>query len=105
VITSYDGYLRLYDARFQRLEKRKAPGGERPSSARFSPDGTAVAVGFHDTTAVNVLSGKDLSFRYAPDTSSVAKVNLHRVAWSRDGLLLYAGGRYEDQAGVFPVLQ
>jgi uncharacterized caspase-like protein/WD40 repeat protein len=105
VTASYDGYLRLYDTRFQRLEKRKAPGGERPYSARFSPDGTAVAVGFQDTTAVNVLSGKDLSFQYAPDTSSVAKVNLYRVAWSRDGLVLYAGGRYGDRSGVFPILQ
>jgi WD40 repeat protein len=105
VTASDDGSLRLYDARFQRLKKRKAPGGKRPSAARFSPDGTAVAVGFDDATAVNVLSGKDLSYRYAPDTSSVGKGNLRRVAWSRDGLLLYAGGRYQDRSGIFPVLQ
>jgi hypothetical protein len=64
-----------------------------------------VAVGFDDTTAVNVLSSEDLSFRYAPDTSGIAKVNLRRVAWSRDGLMLYAGGRYADPSGIFPVIQ
>ena len=28
-----------------------------------------------------------------------------RVAWSRDGQLLYAGGRYEDSSGIYPILQ
>jgi WD40 repeat protein len=105
VTSSYDGHMRLYDAQFKRIAKRKAPGGARPLAARFSPDGAAIAVGFNDTTAVNVLSGEDLSFRFASDTSSVAKVNLHRVAWSRDGLVLYAGGRYANHSGIFPVLQ
>ena len=72
---------------------------------RFSPDGTLVAVGFNDTTAVNVLAGEDLSFRYAPDTSSVANGNLSTVAWSRDGQRLYAGGRYSDSSGIHPILQ
>ena len=76
VTSSYDGYVRLYDAQFKRIAKRKAPGGERPFAVRFSPDGALVAVGFYDTTAVNVLAGEDLSFRYAPDTSSVANGNL-----------------------------
>ena len=105
VTSSYDGYVRLYDAQFKRIAKRKAPGGEQPFAVRFSPDGALVAVGFDDTTAVNVLAGEDLSFRYAPDTSSVANGDLSAVAWSHDGQRLYAGGRYRDSSGIHPILQ
>ena len=62
VTTCWDGYVRLYDANFTRLVRSKALGGTRPWAARFSPDGSTIAVGFSDTTAVNVLSGTDLSF-------------------------------------------
>lgn len=58
VSTSYDGYLRLYGADFKLITKRPAPGGKQPFTARFSPSGDQVAVGFGDTTAVNVLSGE-----------------------------------------------
>jgi hypothetical protein len=100
-----DGFVRLYDANFRRLAQRRAPGGKRPFAVRFAPDGTEVAVGFQDTTAVNVLSGEDLSFRYAPDTSGVNNGNLARVAWSRDRRLLYAGGQYRDRTGIHFILQ
>ena len=93
VTTADDGYLRRYDARLRLIAKEKAPGGKEPSAVRFSPDGQEIAVGFDDTTAVNVLSGKDLAFRFAPDNQGVVgNGNLGSVAWSADGLRLYAGG-------------
>ncbi|WP_089727260.1 caspase family protein [Candidatus Thiosymbion oneisti] len=101
VTTSYDGYLRLYDERFRLVAKQKASGGERPFLARFSPDGKRIAVGFHDTTAVDVLSATDLGFLYRPDTSGVGNGNLMSVAWSQDGLYLYAGGRYNRDGNYF----
>ncbi len=54
VTTSYDGALRLYrweNKQLTLLAKRSAPGGSRPFAARFSPDGTQIAVGFADTPA------------------------------------------------------
>jgi len=99
VTTCFDGYVRLYDRNVQRIARVKAPGGTLPYAARFSPDGQLVAVGFNDTTAVNVLSGDDLGFRYAPDTTGVDNGTLSKVAWSRDGRFLYAGGRYDDAEG------
>ena len=95
VTTSNDGYLRRYDARFRLIAKEKAPGGKEPSAVRFSPDGQEIAVGFDDTTAVNVLSGKDLAFRFAPDTQGVDNGCLGSVAWSSDGRTIYAGGNYQ----------
>ena len=97
VTTSYDGYLRRYDASFHLTAKVNAPGGKQPYAIAFSPDGRSVAVGFEDTTAVNVLDGSELKFLFAPDTQGVGNGNLGRVAWSADGRRLYAGGRYQKQ--------
>ncbi len=97
VTTSYDGYIRRYDAHFRLTAKVNAPGGKQPSGVAFSPDGRSVAVGFRDTTEVNVLSGLDLTFLFAPDTQGVGNGNLSSVAWSADGSRLYSGGAYQKQ--------
>lgn len=102
VTTSYDGFVRLYSSTFHLLAKQQAPGGIRPFGVAFSPDGSQVAVGFADSTKVAVLSGQDLSFRFAPDTTAVTNGNLSKVAWSADGSRLYAGGKY-DRDGMSPV--
>lgn len=89
VATSIDGYLRLYGwngATMNLLSKQTVPGGKYPLSARFSPDGKQIAVGFIDTPAVNVLNAADLSFAYAPDTAGVS-ANLGSVAWTEQGLM------------------
>lgn len=95
VTTSWDGLLRLY--RFDGnklilLSKRAAPGGGQPYAARFSPDGQLIAVGFHDTSAVNVLAADDLSLRYAPDTAGVNANLGYGIAWSADSNTLFAAG-------------
>lgn len=94
VTTCLDGALRLYDANFRLVAKRQASGGKQPHLARFSPDGSKVAVGFADSTAVNVLSGQDLTFLYASDLSQIKNGILPSVAWSSDGEFLYGGGNY-----------
>jgi len=43
---------------------------------------------------VAVFSSDDLSYLYSPDTSSITASNLSSVAWSKDGMFLYAGGGY-----------
>jgi len=42
--------------------KSEAQGGSEPFSAVFSPVGDKIAVGFDDSTNVNVLDGHDLAF-------------------------------------------
>ena len=56
ITTSRDGFIRLYDRAWRLQVKRKAPGGTRPYSVAFSPDGTRVAVGFEDSTIAGIFS-------------------------------------------------
>jgi WD40 repeat protein len=99
VTTSDDGYLRLYrfdSSQLSLLAKRSVPIGKEPFAARFSPDGTKIAVGLYDATAVNVLNAADLSFNYALDTTGLSP-NLDMVSWSRNGDFLYAAGTSQKQ--------
>jgi len=97
VTTSWDGFVRLYDAQMRLVARQQAPGGTRPGGVAFSPDGAQVAVGFEDATKVAVLSGQDLSFRFAPSAPDVRNQNLGNVAWSADGQKLYAAGTYQRE--------
>ncbi len=100
VTTSYDGFIRLYNVGgnasggkgLSLVAKQKAEIGIKPFDLKFSPDGSRIAVGFHDSTKVTVLNGRNLTLLYAPDTSGVNNGNLFKVAWSADESLLYAGG-------------
>ena len=97
VTTSWDGFVRLYGRNFKLIDKKRAPGGSQPVCARFSPDGKRIAVGFNDTSAVDVLSGEDLavlSTLRAPQSGG----SLNSVAWSRDGNTLYAAGHYASSS-------
>jgi WD40 repeat protein len=102
--TSKDGYVRLYsvgsnrDVPLQLIAKEKAPGGSLPYSVMFSPDGTKIALGFQDSTGVNVLSGRGLSYLYSPDTSDLNSGDM-TVSWSSDGKQLFAGGKASKQFG------
>lgn len=100
--TSWDGYLRLYDAAMQPQVKVKAPAGNRPLGITFSRDGRRVAVGYDDQSKVDVLSGQDLNPLFAMDIVGANKGNLGSVAWSVDGQTLYATGRAPDgQSSTF----
>jgi len=92
VTTSLDGFIRLYDTKFQLLAKQQAPGGSEPFGVAFSPAGLQVAVGFKDSTKLAVLSGQDLSFQFAPDARKLTNGSFSSVAWSADGNRLYAAG-------------
>jgi WD40 repeat protein len=91
VTASLDGFIRLYGSDFKLIIKKKAPGGNKPCAVSFSPDGSSIAVGFTDSYKVDVLSGKDLSHQYSPDTGGVTGGRFISVCWSSDGKFLYAG--------------
>ena len=93
--TSLDGYLRLYRNDFSLLHEKKAPGGEWIVGASFSPDGERIAVGYADTSRVDILSAQNLELLTSANTRDVKRGSFARVAWSVDGRFLYAGGDFE----------
>lgn len=97
VTASLDGYIRIYrvsNSGLRLVAKQTAPGGKQPYSARFSPDGRFIAVGFADSPAVNVLDGSTLALRYAPDVPRGNNPTF-AVAWSADNQTLFAAGAYQ----------
>jgi WD40 repeat protein len=99
VTTSDDGFIRLYAPGRYDAPTAKAKGrrGSRPFSAVFSPDGQRVAIGYADSTAVDLLSGRDLAFVQAADTGCVSGRDLAVVNWSADGRYLFAGGAANER--------
>jgi len=107
VTTSFDGFLRLYEpveGKFSRTRKVEVKGAKKPVTARFSPDGSLLAVGFLDAPRVQVYSGQTLEPLPPPHCRGLKNGHLARVAWSRNGEFLYAGGGVAE-AGVHPVLR
>ena len=96
---AYDGLLRRYGADFKLEGKSRTLGGKEPFSVAVHPNGDRIAVGFNDSTAVEVYRAEDLQRLFAADTADVANGNLFAVAWSADGARLYAGGLYQDAQG------
>ncbi len=105
VTTCKDGYIRLYDNQFKLLNKRQASGGNYPYAASFSPAGDKIAVGFQDSTQIQVLSANDLNLLYNPNTQAMNNGSLDNVAWSADGKWLYAGGRYSKNGRKVALLR
>jgi len=113
VTTCYDGFVRLYEAALDDRgmvpgqvktlspqRKIKAPGGKKPHTARFSPDETKIAIGYHDTPDLSVLSGRDLTLLYPP-AGKAGIYDLFVVGWSKDGKYLFAGGDQQQIDGAW----
>ena len=92
-----DGKLRLYGLGGDHKEVA-TQGGKRPFSVAVDPSGRLVAVGFDDSTKVDVYDAATLQFRFAADTTGVDNGDLSKVGWSSDGTRLFAAGRYYDRS-------
>lgn len=97
--TCYDGHVRLYDRDFRLAAKKETTEGKEPYGVSFNPAGDRLAVGYDYTTAVSILDGHDLCELARPDTRGIERGNLGRTAWSDDGSVVYAGGRYVASGG------
>ena len=103
VTVALDGMVRLYAPDYRLIGRRGIPGGSKPISVKYSPDGESFAVGFIDMPVITVSSGRDLSPLYQPVTTNlVDQVNFSSVVWSSDGRFLYAGGDYRG-TGLNPL--
>jgi WD40 repeat protein len=103
VAVALDGLVRLYAPDFRLIGRRAIPGGRKPISVKYSPDGEAFAIGFIDAPVISVASGRDLSLLYQPVTATLTdQVNFSSVVWSSDGSFIYGGGDFKG-AGLNPL--
>jgi WD domain, G-beta repeat len=100
-----DGKIRRYGPGPGFAKELEIPtqGGKKPFSIAVDSQGTRVAVGFFDTTVVDLYDAATLTLRGTADTKGAGNGNLFAVAWRGDGQVLIAGGRY-DQQGYKPLM-
>jgi WD40 repeat protein len=121
---SLDAKIRLYEYSPDNIRPTframgdpvRITGGLHPYRIAFSPDGSRLAVGFGDGIAVDVLDGATLQRLggHAPTGLKVPSApmgpfqvplgGLSKVAWSIDGLILFATGAVVDVKGRSIVL-
>lgn len=89
--TSWDGFVRLYDRNLRLVARKRLQNSERPYGIAFSRDGNALAVGSVASPRVEVFSGKDLTFLYAPSGEGLKDGALPCVVWGEEGELYAAG--------------
>ncbi|HEY1506288.1 MAG TPA: caspase family protein [Stellaceae bacterium] len=103
-VSSYDGQIRLYDAAGRRVAAARAPGGKRPSSLAFSPDGTQLAIGYDDAARVDLLAADTLKPKAQPRVGDLQAGALSAVGWTGTATapVLLAGGsvRNRDDAVI-----
>jgi WD40 repeat protein len=85
-----NGTLRRYGRDFRREVKIETKGGREPSSIAVHPDGKTLAVGYDDTSAVDIYDAETLRHLHTADPTGIERGALAHVAWSRDGRTLWA---------------
>jgi WD40 repeat protein len=68
--------------------------GHVPYSVAVHPSGKDIAVGFTDSTAVEIYDAATLTRSKVLETASAKGKNLSAVSWSPDGTKLFAGGSF-----------
>jgi WD40 repeat protein len=101
--TSRDGLIRLYDAEMTLVSREPAPSGAQPDGIAFAPDGYHLAIGYADTTKVDILLTPALRQIGWADTQGVDYGDLGAVAWSDDGQTLFAAGGYNTPDERMPL--
>ncbi len=92
LLTQSGGLLRILD-RELRPGPQEVLGERRPIGARFSPDGSQVAVLYPQGPRLELRDGRDLRRRADVAGSDLDAVQLTSLAFSRDGKSVYAAGR------------
>lgn len=71
--------------------------GKEPYGVSFSPDGEKIAIGYYDQPAITVMSTRDGSKLFSPDTTGISNGSLIHVSWSPDGKYVFAGGDWYNE--------
>ncbi len=94
-----DGLLRMYlvdQGQLQMAASAQPPQGRLIAQARFSPDGSLIALGLEDTPQVWVLDGRNLQVVGTPTPAADGASAFSSLAWSPDGSELWGGGTHRE---------
>ncbi|HVZ98805.1 MAG TPA: TIR domain-containing protein [Caulobacterales bacterium] len=106
VASCTDGSVRLYAANGRKLTTKKAPGGDRPfgvafangKRAFFGAGGDVIALGYDDTTRIDLLDGESLELVAQTDAAGLTG-GLASVGYL--GQRLVGGSRGTSQGRLF----
>lgn len=91
-VVGKDHVIRIYQATNRGINlifHAKSPQGSSPNNARFSPDGTIIAV--NHANKIFLLSSDTLDVKGSAAAPG-GNIAFNKIAWSIDGRTLYAGG-------------
>lgn len=98
VVAGGDGGVRLYqftregkNGALKLVARMQGSGKGRPQTARFSPDGSRIAVGYAGSQTVTLHEAKDLALLHTLSTTTEVMGDLSRVAWLATGDLAASG--------------
>ena len=101
---AFDGQIRRYGADGRLEAKAKAAGGAEPFSIAVHPKGGKLAVGFNDTTAVEVYDAASLKRLYAANTDGISGGDLSKRGLVRRWRAALCGGSIQSANGGLPVM-
>jgi WD40 repeat protein len=106
---AWDGKLRQYGPgpAFKKEREVATRGGRHPTTIAVDPRGELLAVGFAESTKIDLYDRATLRLRFAADAAGLLVGDLGAVAWSKDGAHLFAGGEYKipyHDSSKFPLM-
>lgn len=92
----YDGKIRMYNNRFELITEKTGLSGQKIYSLAFNPAGNLLAIGYIDTSAVEVRDAIDLSLLYKPSVEELENINVgfNILSFSANGNMLFGGGSF-----------
>jgi WD40 repeat protein len=100
---AFDGQIRRYGADGRLEAKARSQGGREPASVALHPNGGKLAIGFNESTLVNIYDARTLKRIYPADINGILGGSLSSVSWSTDGARLYAGGQHQSADWRVPI--
>jgi WD40 repeat protein len=97
IASSWDGQVRRYGPDLRLAIKRGGLAGQRPYGVAIDHAGRRLAVGFNDAQKISILDAASLAPIVDVDAGVATTENLNKVAWSRDGETLIAGGNAQTE--------
>ncbi len=97
---SAGGNIKLYNSRFKLIKEKMATPGLTLFSMALSPVDNVMAIGYQNSTTVEVLDANTLAPLYKPSVPSREGGGFYTLCFSADGSKLYGGGYLIEENGT-----